>query len=46
VCPERRNARANRRNEGRQDNIKMDLLDVGARTGSIWLRTGTDGGLL
>jgi len=28
-----------------EDNIKMDLQEVGCRvgTGSIWLRTGTDG---
>jgi hypothetical protein len=32
----------------REDNIKMDLQKViwGAWTGSIWLRTGTDGGHL
>jgi len=31
-----------------EDNIQMDLLEVGygARTGSIWLRTGTGGGHL
>ena len=31
-----------------EDNIKMDLREVGwgASTGSIWLRTGTGGGLL
>jgi hypothetical protein len=31
-----------------EDNIKMDLREVGceARTGSIWLRIGTNGGLL
>jgi hypothetical protein len=32
-----------------EDNIKMDLLDVGwggAWTGLIWLRIGTGGGLL
>jgi hypothetical protein len=33
-----------------EDNIKMDLKEVGlgrvAWTGSIWLRTGTVGGLL
>jgi hypothetical protein len=31
-----------------EDNIKMDLLEVGwgAQTGSIWLRIGTGGGLL
>jgi hypothetical protein len=32
-----------------EDNIKMDLREVGwggAWTGSIWLRIGTDGGLL
>jgi hypothetical protein len=31
-----------------EDNIKMDLREVGwgARTGSIWLRIGTGGGLL
>jgi hypothetical protein len=31
-----------------EDNIKMDLREVGgrARTGLIWLRIGTDGGLL
>jgi hypothetical protein len=30
------------------DNIKIDLREVGweARTGSIWLRIGTGGGLL
>jgi hypothetical protein len=26
-----------------QDNIKMDLQEVGALTGSIWLREGTGG---
>jgi hypothetical protein len=40
------------RPEGRrrrwEDNIKMDLQEVrcGARTGLIWLRIGTGGGLL
>jgi hypothetical protein len=31
-----------------EDNIKMDFQDVkwGARTGFIWLRIGTGGGLL
>jgi hypothetical protein len=31
-----------------EDNIKMNLREVGwgARTGSIWLRIGTGGGLL
>ena len=30
-----------------EDNFKMDLREVGwAWTGSIWLRIGTDGGLL
>jgi hypothetical protein len=31
-----------------EDNIKMDLLEVGwgTQTGLIWLRIGTDGGLL
>ena len=31
-----------------EDNIKMDLQEVecGLWTGSIWLRTGTDGGHL
>ena len=29
-----------------EDNIKMDLLEVGARAGSIWLRIGTGGGHL
>ena len=31
-----------------EDNIKMDLREVGwtVRTGSIWLRIGTSGGLL
>jgi hypothetical protein len=31
-----------------EDSIKMDLKEVrrGARTGSIWLRVGTSGGLL
>jgi hypothetical protein len=31
-----------------EDNIKMDLQEVewGAWTGLIWLRIGTDGGLL
>jgi hypothetical protein len=32
-----------------EDNIKMDLLEVGwggAWTGSVWLRIGTGGGLL
>ena len=31
-----------------KDDIKMDPREVGcaARTGSIWLRTGTGGGLL
>jgi len=31
-----------------KDNIKMDVQEVGcgAWTGLIWLRTGTDGGLL
>jgi hypothetical protein len=31
-----------------ENNIKMDLHEVGwgAWTGSIWLRIGTDGGLL
>jgi hypothetical protein len=31
-----------------EDNIKMDLMDVGwgAWTGSFWLRIGTGGGLL
>jgi hypothetical protein len=31
-----------------EDNIKMDLQKVrcGARTGSIWVRVGTDGGHL
>jgi hypothetical protein len=33
-----------------EDNIRMDLREVGlgggAWTGSIWLRIGTDGGLL
>jgi hypothetical protein len=31
-----------------EDNIKMDLkrIGMGARTGSIWLRIGTGGGLL
>jgi hypothetical protein len=32
----------------REDNIKMDLQEVGrgARTGLIWLRIGTGGGIL
>jgi len=33
----------------REDNIKIDLQEVGWRgawTGLIWLRIGTDGGLL
>jgi hypothetical protein len=32
----------------RWDNIKIDLRERGwdSRTGSIWLRTGTSGGLL
>jgi hypothetical protein len=32
----------------RENNIKMDLKEVGwgSQTGSIWLRIGTDGGLL
>jgi hypothetical protein len=29
-----------------EDNIKMDLREVGEQTGLIWLRTGTGGGLL
>jgi hypothetical protein len=32
-----------------EDNIKMDLREVGwegARTGTIWFRIGTGGGLL
>ena len=28
------------------DNIKMDLQEVGVRTGSSWLRIGTGGGHL
>jgi hypothetical protein len=26
-----------------EDNIKMDLQEVGVRTGSSWVRIGTDG---
>ena len=29
-----------------EDNIKMELQDVGIWTGSIWLRIGTGGGHL
>ena len=29
-----------------EDNIKMDIQEVGVWTGSSWLRIGTDGGLL
>jgi hypothetical protein len=29
-----------------EDNIKMDLHDVGLRPGLSWLRIGTDGGHL
>jgi hypothetical protein len=30
-----------------EDNIKIDIQEVGTRTGSIWLKTGTgDGHLL
>ena len=29
-----------------EDNIKMDLQDVGVCTGSSWLRIGTGGGHL
>ena len=29
-----------------EDNINMDLQEVGTWTGSIWLRTGTGGGHL
>jgi len=29
-----------------EDNIKMDLQEVGVRTGSNWLRIGTGGGHL
>jgi hypothetical protein len=29
-----------------EDNIKMDLPEVGVWTGLIWLRIGTGGGLL
>jgi len=29
-----------------EDNIKLDLQDVGVWTGLSWLRTGTVGGLL
>ena len=31
---------------GREDNIKMDLQEVGARTESIWLKIGIGGGHL
>jgi hypothetical protein len=31
---------------GWEDNIKMDLQEVGIWTGSIWLRIGTGGGHL
>ena len=29
-----------------EDNIKMDIQEVGVWTGSSWLRIGTDGGYL
>ena len=29
-----------------EDNIKMDVQEVGVWTGSSWLRIGTDGGYL
>jgi len=35
-----------RRRHRWEDNIKMDLQEVGAWTGSSWLRTGTCGGHL